>query len=190
MDENLELLLADNEEKETKITNLMVDLQAKSTMTESLAEGVKYANEEADKLQADNKDKEIKLVQLKVEKEQKEREASEHLKQVETKAARVDQLEKQLVLLEMDKERLNRELNQMTDQMLKSKDQGNKNYVKAFERSNTLMQSMDFRSNNRKSAQVNVNALFGPGSKSGLNKGSKKVHGARGTGTVYKKAGR
>ena len=46
-----------------------------------------------------------------MEKEMKEKEASDHLKVVEEKAARVDLLEKRLVLLEMDKEKLNRELN-------------------------------------------------------------------------------
>jgi hypothetical protein len=59
-----------------------------------------------------------------MEKEMKEKEASDHLKVVEEKAARVDLLEKRLVLLEMDKEKLNRELNQMSEQLSKSKNPG------------------------------------------------------------------
>ena len=47
----------------------------------------------------------------------KEKEAAAHLALVEQKAKRVDQLEGQLVILEMDKEKLKREINTLSDQV-------------------------------------------------------------------------
>ena len=47
----------------------------------------------------------------------KEKEAAAHLAMVEQKAKRVDQLEGQLVILEMDKEKLKREINTLSDQV-------------------------------------------------------------------------
>jgi len=45
----------------------------------------------------------------------KENEAAAHLKMVEEKAKRVDQLESQMVLLNMDKDKLKIELGRLTD---------------------------------------------------------------------------
>ena len=54
---------------------------------------------------------------MRVERDMKEKEAAAHLALVEQKAKRVDQLEGQLVILEMDKEKLKRENNALTDQV-------------------------------------------------------------------------
>ena len=45
----------------------------------------------------------------------KENEAKAHLAEVEEKAKRVDELERQMVLLNMDKDKLKAEYNKMSD---------------------------------------------------------------------------
>ena len=65
------------------------------------------------KVEKDQTDK--RLAAIKIEKELKEKEAAEHLAEVEKKAARVDELEKQHVLLEMDKDRLKMENGKLID---------------------------------------------------------------------------
>ena len=72
---------------------------------------MKIANEEA-------QERESKLAQIKLERDIKEKEAAAHLVVVEEKAARVDELEKQMVLLNMDKERLQREVHALSDQLV------------------------------------------------------------------------
>ena len=47
----------------------------------------------------------------------KEKEAAAHLALVEEKAKRVDELEKKMVLLNMDKDKLKLEVNRLSDQM-------------------------------------------------------------------------
>ena len=76
---------------------------------------MKIANEEA-------QERESKLAQIKLERDIKEKEAAAHLVVVEEKAARVDELEKQMVLLNMDKERLQREVHTLSDQLVSGLD--------------------------------------------------------------------
>ena len=54
---------------------------------------------------------------MKIERDIKEKEAAAHLALVEEKAKRVDQLERQMALLEMDKDRLKAELGKLNDEM-------------------------------------------------------------------------
>ena len=46
------------------------------------------------------------MAQIKLERDMKEKEAAAHLAMVEEKAKRVDELERQMVLLNMDKDKL------------------------------------------------------------------------------------
>ena len=52
---------------------------------------------------------------MRLEKDLKEKEASSHLASVEQKAMRVDELERQMVLLNMDKDKLKVENNRLCD---------------------------------------------------------------------------
>ena len=116
--ENLDLLIVENEEKDKLIQSLELDLKEKSHHTEHLKMGAIMASQEADQLQRIANEREAKLIQIKLEKEMKENEAAAHLKMVEEKAKRVDQLESQMVLLNMDKDKLKIELGRLTDQLM------------------------------------------------------------------------
>lgn len=61
------------------------------------------------------KEREAKLTQMKLERDMKEKETAAHLVMVEEKAKRVDELERKMVLLEMDKDKLKFEVNRLTD---------------------------------------------------------------------------
>ena len=52
----------------------------------------------------------------------KEKEAKAHLEMVEEKAKRVDELERQMVLLNMDKDKLQKEVNVLSDQLISGMD--------------------------------------------------------------------
>ena len=81
-----------------------------------------------------------------------QKKAEDHLKEVEEKAARVDLLERRIANLEMDKDKLNRELNGMHDQISKNNSSGGQNSIKQIMQSNNLMQSQKL--NNRQSAPI------------------------------------
>lgn len=55
---------------------------------------------------------------MRLEKDMKEREAAEHLAEVEAKAKRVDELEKQMALLNLDKDKLKGENHTLTEQVM------------------------------------------------------------------------
>ena len=116
-------MLTDNDEKENQIKELISDLSRKTSECEVLMTGLQNATQDQDKIEKLAKEKEVKMTALqveknmtdkrlqaiKIEKDMKEREAADHLIEVESKAARVDELEKKLVLLGMDKDKLKAE---------------------------------------------------------------------------------
>lgn len=83
-------------------------MKEKSHHTESLTKETKLASQEA-------KDREAKIAQVKIERDMKEKEAAAHLGLVEQKAKRVDELERQQALLDMDKDQMKREINRLKD---------------------------------------------------------------------------
>ncbi len=109
--ENFDLLYMENDEKDKYVAQLELDLKEKSHHADHLTQGVKMANEEA-------QEREGKMTQMKLERDIKEKEAAAHLALVEEKAKRVDELEKQMVLLNMDKEKLKQEVNSLSDQLV------------------------------------------------------------------------
>ena len=106
--EDLDILLIDNDEKDQKIKDLINELKIKQTQAETLLQGLSTATEEQNQINSLYKDMNLKLKAVEVEKElsnkrlkvirtekeQKEKEAADHLEEIETKAARVDELEK------------------------------------------------------------------------------------------------
>ena len=143
--ENLEVLLIDNDEKEAKIKELITDLNIKTQTIENLMQGLTQATEESDQINKKAKDLEMqartvqvekditdkRLAAIKMEKDLKEKEAKTHLAEIETKAARVDELEKQHVLLEMDKDRLKVENGRLIDQLRATGNKVNTEFLKA-----------------------------------------------------------
>lgn len=71
-------------------------------------------------------ERETKLTQMKLERDMKEKEAAAHLAMIEEKAKRVDELEGQLLLLNMDKDNLKKEINILSDQLVARLDGGGK----------------------------------------------------------------
>ena len=64
---------------------------------------------------AEAQEREAKMERMRIERDMKENEAKAHLAEVEEKAKRVDELERQMVLLNMDKDKLKAEYNKMSD---------------------------------------------------------------------------
>ena len=106
------------------------------------------------KVEKDMTDK--RLAAIKVEKDLKEKEAAAHLEEVEKKAARVDELEKQHVLLEMDKDRLKMENGKLIDQLRSTGNKVNTEFLRANDRAATLFGGKKDlnKYSNRQSAQV------------------------------------
>ena len=108
MKESLDLLILENDEKDKYVSELELDLKEKSHHTEHLSQFEKIATAEA-------QERESKMAQIKLEKDMKEKEAAAHLAMVEEKAKRVDQLEGQLLLLELDKDKMKKEIGILSD---------------------------------------------------------------------------
>ena len=117
MKESLDLLILENDEKDKYIQEMEVEIKEKTHHSDFLAQGAKIATQEA-------AEREQKLEKMRLEKDMKEREAAEHLAEVESKAKRVDELEKQMVLLNMDKDKLKAENNKLTDQVMSLMEMG------------------------------------------------------------------
>ena len=64
---------------------------------------------------AEAQEREAKLERMRIERDMKENEAKAHLAEVEEKAKRVDELERQMALLNMDKDKLKAEYNKISD---------------------------------------------------------------------------
>lgn len=95
------------------------------------------------KLKAVEVEKELTNKRLKVirsEKEQKEKEAADHLEEIEQKASRVDELEKQHVLLNMDKDKLKKENAGLIKQLMESGNKANIEFVKAGDKVNMFFE--------------------------------------------------
>lgn len=110
MKESLDLLILENDEKDKYVRELELDLKDKSQHTEHLSRGMNMVTVEA-------QERETKLNQMKLERDMKENEAAAHLAQVEEKAKRVDALEGQIVILQMDKDELKRQVGVLNDQI-------------------------------------------------------------------------
>lgn len=111
MKESLDLLILENDEKDKYIQEMEVEVKEKTHHSDFLAQGAKIATQEA-------AEREAKLEKMRLEKDMKEREAAEHLAEVEAKAKRVDELEKQMALLNLDKDKLKGENSKLTEQVM------------------------------------------------------------------------
>ena len=102
------MLILENEEKDAYIKELEIEIKEKTHHSDFLAQGAKIATQEAT-------EREAKLEKMRLEKDLKEREAAEHLHEVEEKAKRVDELEKQMAVLNMEKDKLKLENGRLAD---------------------------------------------------------------------------
>ena len=123
MKEDNDLLILEKDEKEKRIRELETEIERRATDADYNSQRVQIATEEAKdrenrlKVAAEEAaEREKKLNYMKLERDMKEKEAAAHLASVEEKAKMVDKLEAQIVLINMDKDALKRELNQLQNE--------------------------------------------------------------------------